>query len=219
MFQFIERESTARLVEVREYLNFIITHSSGVKTKEPSYLKGERGLFFVHLYGVVEYTVRETVSAATIAINNEKCKFKDCKPLFMSVALNSYFDSLTNIGDSKKWDKRWEILTTMNSDNIVELSSELMPTDGGNIKYKQLQSIWKSFCIEDPILPKPYIGGYLNELVQKRNLIAHGNQTPEEIGSAFTYDDLEIRFNAINELCSHIVTTFDDYIVNKKYLL
>ncbi|QUW27444.1 hypothetical protein J8Y16_04780 [Bacillus cereus] len=220
MFQFIERESTARLVQVREYLNFIKSHSSIDKPdEEPSYVKGEKGLFFVQLYGVVEYTVRETVATTIASINNEECKYKDCKPLFMSIALNSYFDSLTNIGDSKKWDKRWEILTIMNSDSILNLSDELMPTDGGNIKYKQLASIWKSFCIEDPILPRQNIGGYLNELVEKRNLIAHGNQTPEEVGSRFTSNDLEIRFAAINELCSYIIATFEDYIVNKKYLL
>lgn len=220
MFGFIERESTARLVQVREYLNFIKSQASeNLAVTEPSYVKSERGLFFVFLYGVVEYTVRETVSTAITSINNERCKYKDCKPLFLSIALNSHFDALTNIGDSKKWQKRWELIDLFDSDNIVSLSNELMPTDGGNIKFKQLSSIWKSFCIDAPVIPEPSIGGYLNEIVEKRNLIAHGNQSAEEVGSGFTVDDLQSRFDAINELCSYIIDTFDDYIINKKYLI
>lgn len=93
-----------------------------------------------------------------------------------------------------------------------------MPTDGQNFRYRQLESIWKTFCIQDPILPHGSTGGRIQEMVDLRNSIAHGNESPVEIGKRFTADDLQIRFDVIDEYCNYVIITFENYINNKHYL-
>ncbi|MCM3289677.1 MAE_28990/MAE_18760 family HEPN-like nuclease [Paenibacillus sp. MER 180] len=228
MFEHVKRESAARFVELRDYLNYITpakievnqvdaATQRGQAPVEPSHKIVERGLFFVHLYGVVEYTVRNTVSTAISTINNEQCKYSDLKPVFLSLALDGEFESLSQVKASKKWEKRWEILSKGFSNEVAVLNNDIIPTDGANIKFKQLESIWKSFCIDDPILPRVGTGGLLNELVTNRNKIAHGVETPETVGRRFTYDELTLRFDAISELCSYIINTFESYIEEKKF--
>lgn len=223
MFDYIKRESAARFVEIRDYLNYItpIETDPAVQNNrapvEPSHKIVERGLFFVHLYGVVEYTVRSTLSTTISMINNERCKYSDLKPVFLSVALDGEFESLSQVKSNKKWQKRWEMLSRGASHEIVILSNDINPADGTNIKYKQLEIIWNSFCIDAPILPSVGTGGLLNELTENRISIAHGIESPEAVGRRYTYDELKIRFNAINELCSYIIDTFEEYIDEKKF--
>lgn len=42
------------------------------------------------------------------------------------------------------------------------------------------------------MLPRNEIGGYIQEMVDNRNYIAHGNKTPKEVGRNFTILDLKI---------------------------
>ena len=59
----------------------------------------------------------------------------------------------------------------------VVISHDMMPTDGKNIRYKQLKSIANSFGIERKMYYRENeIGGYIQEMVDNRNYIAHGNK-------------------------------------------
>ena len=93
-----------------------------------------------------------------------------------------------------------------------------MPTDGKNIRYSQLESIWKTFCITAPILNAPSIGGRLKDIVDNRNAIAHGNNTAAEIGSRVSMTDLHNRYNEMSSYCSYVIQVFEDYVNNKDFL-
>ncbi len=114
--------------------------------------------------------------------------------------------------------KRWDFFENFRDTTIVNIRDEIMPTDGQNFRYRQLESIWKTFCIQDPILPHGSTGGRIQEMVDLRNSIAHGNESPVEIGKRFTADDLQIRFDVIDEYCNYVIITFENYINNKHYL-
>lgn len=137
---------------------------------------------------------------------------------FLSIALNNNLDSFYSAGNPTKWQKRWDFFENFRDTTIVNIRDEIMPTDGQNFRYRQLESIWKTFCIQDPILPHGSTGGRIQEMVDLRNSIAHGNESPVEIGKRFTADDLQIRFDVIDEYCNYVIITFENYINNKHYL-
>ena len=89
-----------------------------------------------------------------------------------------------------KWEKRWKLSDKMINNPKVVISHDMMPTDGKNIRYKQLKSIANSFGMKENVLPRNEIGGYIQEMVDNRNYIAHGNKTPKEVGRNFTILDL-----------------------------
>ena len=69
-----------------------------------------------------------------------------------------------------------------------------------------------------PLFPRPEIQGYLEELVQNRNYIAHGDKLPQEIGMGLSVLDLEKRLQSIDELCTYIIDNYEFYIQSKGYL-
>ena len=100
----------------------------------------------------------------------------------------------------------------------VCITESLFPTDGKNIRINQLQSIANSFGIKGTVIPKAEIGGYIQELVDNRNYIAHGNKTPNDVGKNFSVTDLVKRYEIISEVCDYIITTYESYIREKQYL-
>lgn len=218
MFDEIRNTSTSKLTEVREYLNKINSMIPSPPLTPSDYDNICKGLFFVYIYGVYEYTVGKTILKSIELINEANVKISQCKVDLLCLILNDEYDSIHSVGVNKRWEKRWEISKKIYDDKEVNINAEIIPTDGKNYRYSQLQSIWTSFGIEKDMLPREDIGGRINEMVDFRNFIAHGDEAPGDIGKRFTVNDLRTRYDAISMYCSYIVDVFDDYIKNKKYI-
>ncbi len=81
MFSDIKAESTLRLIEVRELLDHVRHVTPKPPIPEPNNVLISKGLFFVHLYGVYEFTVKQTVTKSIELINQNTPKLSECKPL------------------------------------------------------------------------------------------------------------------------------------------
>lgn len=217
MFADLKRDSAAKLVEVREFLELTKSLIPAPPEPTPNSVLTAKGLFYVHIYGVFEYTVTSAVQKAIQYINSESIKVNDIKPIILSMALNSECDSIANTR-SRNWSKRWTLFEKIRDNTTAQITTEILPTNGKNIRYNQLESIWTTFCIDDPILNIPSIGGRLSDIVDNRNAIAHGNADPSEIGSRVSIADLYIRHNEMSNYCSYLIQVFEDYIANQKYL-
>lgn len=217
MFSDIRADSSSRLVEVRQYLDFIKDNTPALLNPVPTPIVTSRGLFFVHLYGVYERTVREGVFRAIRIMNKNNHRVLDYKPLLLSIVLHSQCDAMA-FSSKRNWEKRWNLFETLEANPTVTISEELLPTDGHNLRFRQLEMIWKAFAIADPIVPNPAIGGRIKELVDNRNAIAHGNATALEIGARVTIADLYDKYNDISGYCSYFLNTIESHVLNKAYL-
>lgn len=217
MFSDLKSDSTSKLVEIREYLDLTSSLIPAPPAPTPNSVLSAKGFFYVHIYGVFEYTVTTAVKKTISYINAENVALNDLKPLLLSMALNPECDAITStVG--KKWEKRWTLLKKIRDNEISSIAIEILPTNGKNIRYSQLESIWTTFCIDDPILNIPSIGGRIKDIVDNRNSIAHGNFTPSEIGSRVSMTELYNRYNEMSNYCSYLIQVFEDYITNKDYL-
>ncbi|WP_447409814.1 MAE_28990/MAE_18760 family HEPN-like nuclease [Clostridium perfringens] len=218
MFSEIRSTSTSRLIEVREYLDKVES-SIPIPPLQPSnYDNICKGLFFVYIYGIYEYTIVKTILKTIELINNEGPKLSECKVDLLCLILNDEYNSISSVGANKRWEKRWDINKKILENNNVMINTSIIPTDGKNYRYSQLKSVWTSFGIESDIIPRQDIGGRIEEMVNFRNYIAHGDKTPADIGRGFTITDLRTNYDAINLYCTYIVDVFEDYVKNKKYL-
>lgn len=210
MFEHIKEETTRRFCELKLWVsNIDDTNVYSVST---------RGLFFVYIYGIYEEIIREVVSATIDELNHSNIKINECIYELYALIFSDDYDGLYNVGNEHKWEKRWNISDKIMNNQIVTISNDLMPTDGKNIRYRQLNSIAKSFGMKENILPRNEIGGYIQEMVDNRNFIAHGNKTPREIGRNYTVADLLQRCEDISEVCSYMIFVYEKYIREKKYL-
>lgn len=174
--------------------------------------------FFVYVYGIYEETIRQTIFSTISELNNSNAKIDECIYDLYALIFSEEYDSLYNVGNENKWQKRWKISNKFEENKTLKISEQLLPTDGKNLRYKQLESIAKSFGVNNSVLPRNELGGYIQEMVDNRNYIAHGNKSPKEIGREFTKIDLLKRCEYISEVCEYIITVYKSYIVEKKYL-
>ncbi|GAB3850752.1 hypothetical protein GCM10028822_16540 [Hymenobacter terrigena] len=137
----------------------------------------------------------------------------------MSLALDSYVTAYSMAGIENKWSKKIELMAAIDSASTLVLNQGLDPAGGKNIRKEQLDLIWNAFAITTPNLPHLRFKGRLIELVDNRNAVAHGRESPQFIGGRFSVSDLETRFNDLNLLCSYTINQFDNYLTNQDYLI
>lgn len=217
MFTDIKNQSSLRLIEVREYLDFIKDTSPSPPHPYPRHLLIAKGMFFVHIYAAFEFTIRNTYSKAITFINSDSVEISKCKKSLYCLALNPELDALNSVSN-RNWEKRWELFEKIENNTPVFVSNDIFPTDGKNIRHRQLESIWKTLCVPYQLLNTQSIGGRINEIVETRNSIAHGNISPLDIGSSNTLDELYKRYNEVSNYCSYFIETIEEYIRKKDYL-
>lgn len=210
MFNEIKEEMTRKICELRIWLGNI---SDG-----DDFASISKGLFYVYIYGIYEETVRSVVQKTIEELNAKSVKIDECIYELYALIFSTEYDSIYSVGKEHKWEKRWNISNKLIDNPIIHIPNEIIPTDGKNLRYKQLESIARSFGIHDNILPRAEIGGDIQEMVSNRNYIAHGNKTPKEVGREVTVSDLQRKLNHVSEVCTYIVEIYEGYINGQKYL-
>lgn len=216
MFASISTASALKIKDLRHIVQYIKNNESDLNLT--LIIKAQKGLFFVHLYGIYEWVITNTVNESIRHINNSSIPLNQVKPIFYSLALHPDCDALHDAGSKTKWNRRWTLFDKIEKVDCVQISPDVMPTDGSNFNISQLRSIRNSFGIGQDLFRINPDQGKIEELVRNRNYIAHGNSTPMDVGSGYTSSDLEDRLNILEANCLHFISTFETYLINKDFL-
>jgi len=215
VFSNIKDNITRNFLELKLWVNNISTKQ---QASDVVFYNINKGLFFVYAYGIFEECVREIIAATINALNAYSVPIDKCIFELYSLIFSPEYDSLYNVGTDHKWEKRWAIATKLQDNDNIFIQEDIFPTDGKNLRYKQIEMLSKSFGIKEPVLPRKEIGGYLDELVNNRNAIAHGNKLPKEVGRNYTIKDLNDRIAYISEIIIYICNLYESYIDEKQFL-
>ena len=218
MFSDIKQDSVDKFLRIKLFLDETEQMEPAPPTIPSDFYNTLKGFFFVYVYGIFESSVVATIARTIDCLNATGVSISQCKQELLSLVLSPEYDALANVGEGKKWPKRWEISKKLSEDSNIYIEESLFPTDGRNIQKKQLESLANSFGNAHPIFLRPESQGYLEEIVRFRNFIAHGDKLPQEVGRNYTIQDLKIRLTAIDELCTYLIDTYESYIVNHEYL-
>ena len=210
MFNEIKEELTRKICELRLWLSNI--------NDSDDFSAINKGLFYVYIYGIYEETVRTVVQKTIEELNAKSVKIDECIYELYTLIFSAEYDSIYGVGNEHKWEKRWNISDKLTRNPIVSIPNEIVPTDGKNLRYRQLESIAKSFGIHNAILPRAEIGGNIQEMVDNRNYIAHGNKTPKEVGREVSVNDLQCKLDHISVACTYIIELYEKYIEEQMYL-
>ena len=213
MFEDIREKITRNILEIKLWIENIEENRNNMDFQATCY-----GLFFVYLYGVYEAIVKQVISITIDELNHTGIGIDSCIYELYPVLLSNEYDSLYQVGNDKKWERRWDISRKLSSNNSISIPNALFPTDGRNIKVKQLDSLKNSFGINRDVLPRPEIGGYIQEMVDHRNHIAHGDVLPKEVGRRYTKNDILNLCANISEECNYLCEIYEDYLVERKYV-
>ena len=217
MFSQIKQTATTNLHHTKKYLEEVGNLIPPPPNEPTDFHNSLKGMFFVYLYGVYEAIITSTVLKTIAALNNSQTPLSDCIVDLLPMILNNEYDALHTVSSNKKWEKRWNISQKIRDNSPISINTELVPTDGKNYQYAQLESIVKSFGVPHNPLPRPEIGGHIREMVVNRNHIAHGDELPQDVGKRYTMTELLKRWQEIDEFCTYFVDMFENYINTSEY--
>ena len=177
-----------------------------------------KGLMFVELYGVYEYTVTGSVREAIVEIKSRAMPINKIRLELLGMVLDSEVRALLDAGRQTAWDRRLKLFQRVNSSDTLDTPDDTFPDDGSHFRVKQLQTIWALFGISKPIVPHGRLFPLIGELVGNRNAIAHGRSTALEVGRRYSTMDIASKISRTRRLCTHIARTLASHCLRTKNL-
>lgn len=206
MFATLQTEIIDRIFRVRQ---FFLEACDPLKS--PNSAAGSKGLVFVLLYAIYEYTLNQSVTAAMNALCGHKLGLQDVRLELLSVVLDPEICSAGTAGNEHKWDARCSLFGRLSSADPIKIPAKHFPNDGSHYRQRQLDTIWKLFGIAAPVLADVKHGSIIEELVEHRNAIAHGRETPGRIGGRYSAQDVEHRIKQTEAICLHVTATLQTH--------
>jgi hypothetical protein len=218
----IHQNVDPRLAEAQRTLALVKKlESSAVSDRDPVSAENAailRGLFYVHLYGVFEYSITLSVQVLLQEITKVAVPFYGFEHMLHAVILDDHFRSLADPNLKLRWKKRRELLGKQISVDSCSLNDTVFQDQLQNIWYQTLHSIFEYLCIPQNAVPEDRMRGYIDEIVDNRNSIAHGRQAAQGVGRRVTSTDLEERFGAVIKVIDHVLAAFDEYLETRQFV-
>jgi hypothetical protein len=214
MLKTVSASSALRLNEVQVLLSHIVANELAPPQIEPASVAILRGMFYVHLYGYFEYSINKAVESLLINISSKSIKYNELDHIFYAAALDAKFTSCESPGKRRaKWERRKNLLETQVSNGEVNIPDTMFSYDLQNIWTETLVYIFNVLGINIYPLPDKAYSGYIDELVDKRNAVAHGRESPALIGIK-RCAELQKILNVANETVAHVIACFEAYVSN-----
>ena len=177
-----------------------------------------KGYVFIALYSALEYTVTNGTQTYLNFLTDKEIRPTHLRRVLSAVALDGLLNAAKDAGQKRKWPSRRAIFDRLESTNPCVMSDSVFGTFLHNVWPATIQEIFDCLAITDPITPELRDIPYLGEIVDKRNAIAHGRSSAEEVGSRSTVEELQIRLDSTYRTCLHFVTTLEANATNKTYI-
>lgn len=211
MLASVRAEALSRISATRDVLRLVDAHECQHGGGDVA-SRSAKGLVFVQNYGVYEYVVVHVVRSLVTAVNNSLLQFSAVRAELLSMALDREFASVIGGSAKKTWSARCALLARARSSAPVSIQDGLFPKDGSHFRTAQLDTIWTLFGIPGPIVVQPRHRRLIEEMIENRNRIAHGEDPPDAVGGGFTTADLTVRVDGVEAVCTHIINTVTGYI-------
>jgi RiboL-PSP-HEPN len=174
-----------------------------------------RGLFYVHLYGAFEFSINRILIAAAQFINADNVFHQNmCNSLGVLV-LDGTFRAIKQSSQENQWKKRLTHIHLRSSQDIAQISDGSM--DLQNIWYKTLEELYHVFGIANSVMYDVTKRGYVDELVDARNAVAHGRESPIDKGRPKNTYELTVLYEAIRSQTFYVYDCFNEYLKNRAY--
>lgn len=211
---------TSRMSDVRLLLELIKRlESDNPLVPDTAEVQMLRGLFFVHLYAILEFGFTTLIQSTLRKIHSFDVEHAHLKHVLHTVALDSLFTSYKAIGTKGKWGKRLELLNKMVSNDKTCFNDTVFSQDLQNVWVSEISKVFSCLGLDAPVVPEARLLGYVDEIVDKRNKVAHGRETPADVAAGMRSNDLEIRLQAISQTIYHIADSLEDYISNLLFVM
>lgn len=209
MFADLQTEIADRIFTTQTYFKNVR------KLRNDQTLRVAKGMLFVDLYAVYEYTIRTAVSAAITDLKAKLTPINFVRYELLGLILLPEMQGVVDAGRKTVWDKKLQLLRMIDSNLPMTTPDDQFPDDGSHFRVKQLQTIWDIFGITKPVVPHGRLVPLIGELVENRNNIAHGKERADEVGRRYSPRDMNIKIRRTERICLHIATTLQRHCARR----
>ena len=211
---------TARFQEVSNLLTEVAAiESPNPQVPDTDHVRTLRGLFYVHLYGAFEYAMNQAFIRLALYINQQGVKRKHVMPPLFSVALDEQLTALQTMREpEKKFRKRIEAMECARDANPVAIRDSILSGSFQSATVAVIQMAFDVYGISEPVFYDNTKLGYLTEVVERRHAVAHGRESPVDVGGRRT-PDLRLRYDALYSQAIYVIDTIAQFLNGRKYVL
>jgi MAE_28990/MAE_18760-like HEPN len=202
MFATLQAEVIDRVFRVQQFAAEACDVS-----KNPHSAIASKGIVFVQLYALYEYTVTGIVLAGLTELQSHGLQIRDLRAELLCIVLDREIKSASTAAADKRWLKRSELFSRIDSPGDIPILADHFPKDGSHFRADQLRTIWMLFGLACPVVPDPRCLGRIEEMVEHRNAIAHGRERADVIGRRYSDAEITLRINDAQELCLHLIAS------------
>lgn len=158
----------------------------------PDVSKESRGLAIVLLYAAYE-NLLTTLSRSILEVATQlRVGNKRLQNGLKVVAVRSQLQSASSLSQAAIWKSGFDIVTTLGDGRQCTISPSVFPNDGSNFRRSQVTTFCKVFGLTDPGPILREVWQRLDTIVIERNAIAHGRETPGDVGRRYSLADLHV---------------------------
>lgn len=225
----VETRFRDRVVEVEHYFKMLVAVESALTARKTLWKDGRKRLpkvlgdeltlkmlkatSFLLLYNLIEATVRDSVESIWGAVGESGAKAPDLLPSLQEVWVGAEFrkkDAFSAAASNYR-EIALEILKSVSLGKVPAIVFKRVMT-GGNINNVAIREMCETHGVNFVAPRNTRDGVDLDTVKRRRNILAHGEQTFEEIGSSHAVADLrEIKMRSVAYL-RHYVRRVDRYI-------
>ncbi len=168
---------------------------------------------FLILYNLIESTVRNSIIEIYECIKNDKLSYSELsenmKKLWIKKEINSIKEK-KNI--TKEHNLIYKLADNILNNEIILFSNKWLDYSG-NLDADKIRKLASTIGFQYSTN-----GRNLEEIKDKRNRLAHGEQTFYDVGKDFSVREIEKFKNETFEYLSDVINKIEEFIENKKYL-
>jgi RiboL-PSP-HEPN len=192
-----EQAVRQRLSEVLTSWAFIDSLGSPDRGSPQPAHSGLRGAWLVSLYGCVEFSVGLCVEHLISEINSHAPTHERLKAPVLSVGLFPLSKSARMCREESMLSRTHELFTRARSNELVKIVENPFTAKLQNTDASTIIEIAMAFGMEGYSIPA--VGATkLSTLRERRNAVAHGRESPSDVGSRFTTLDLKGFYDVVD---------------------
>ncbi len=180
--------------------------------------KIQKGLYFVHLYSAFEKSINETVERCLLYIESKGVPHQHYALPFNSIALDANLMSLKSARKDRIMERSISLFETMGCNSHTRINEAMFGAKLQNVWFDTLQQTMACFGASAIADHTGTLKTSIDEVVDKRNAVAHGRIPTDRVGERQRCDILRQRTTAVQTTLSLVIDSFEQYLSNCEFV-
>ncbi|MCT4316673.1 hypothetical protein HZP15_16125 [Elizabethkingia anophelis] len=218
-YRTLKSEISARFSEAYNILNIIRANENSVipPATEKIDHKILKGLFYISLYASIEYSFEQLSIKTLSLIKGKNITYNHFENKFLTVALSSSLQSIRDCNPKYFLDRTADLFLLTESSDVSNINETFINKYLQNIWGKSFNQLTKTLGIT-PFSITPREIFIFDEIVDNRNIVAHGRELAQTIGSSPKYRDLKSKYDVVFDVIDRYINHFETYYNNKEFI-